>query len=391
MTHSVTSWFIEQSQNLTVEPVRVFTLGGSNYSEHVVQWPKFKQSWNSIRPVSLTVNLSNGGKQFNFLKDDTTLMTAQAEFSMGFTHPTSGNELITLFNGTIERMRYGNSLVNLSFVDKFKQLTERLIGTTSEPITYSGSNYLPADIAWYAITSYGGYDNVASSSNVDIDYESWLQWSNVFSADAVYVGASFKGIKVSEALKKMGRYTDSAIFIHNNRISFKRFSIADSNQTSFDGDSIKNLSLSVDDRDVTNNMYVSGLYDTTSRYWAMTVNDENSSSINSYGLRENDIKDSSIWYINSGSAINLAQRRIQAVSVPFNKVQVSSTLKGLPRIIGETISVEDENLDIAEGYRIMEQTINMDAGEVEFNVDRSYFSSGFILDTSTLNSVDVLT
>jgi len=391
MTHDVTSWFIEQSESYASEPVRKFTLGSSDYSDYVIQWPTFRQTWNSIRPSTLSVKLANEEQAFNFMIDDLTVMSNEATLEMGYTHPTSGDELITLYSGKIERLKYHNNVASIAFVDKFKQLTERVIGTRSDPVTYQSSDYLPADIAWYVITSYGGYDTTASSANTDIDYESWLDWSNVFSADAVLVKSHFKGIKVAEALKKIADYTDSAIYVHDNKIRFKRFSLSDSNQTTFDNDSIMGLSLSVDNRDVVNKMYVSGLYDVDSRYWSMTVNDENSSSVNSFGLKEDTIRDNSIWYVNSGSAINMAQRKTGALGVPFGKVSVDATLKGLVRVIGETISVTDMSIGISEGYRIMGQKINMDSGKIEFEADRSYFSEGFILDTSTLDSVSVLT
>ncbi len=582
MTHDVTSRFINESGKSTLEVVRRFTIASSDYSGFVVKWPKFKQSHNSIKPVALTVTLANEERDFNFIKDDTILLSSNSKFEMGFkggnllnqseefsntssswtttttissntdvspigdltadtitdtftsaasvtyqrqrgtfdvsryysfsmyikkdsvprttrfvrvfmiffssssevysvtldtstgefsnsqdlipfdsgvidsgdywrvyitskstdltatdvqigVNPAAGassswvvglnaigsavcwgalltksdslqdynktdsslnvyeEELITIFSGKMERVKYQDGKCAITFVDKFKQLSDRLMGTSDVPVTYSNSNYLPSDIAWYAITSYGGYDTTASSSNVDIDYDSWLTWSNIFSADAVFVNGEFDGKKVSEVLKKIGDYTDSAIFISEDKIQFKRFSITDSNQTFFDHDSIRKMSVSLDSRDVINKMYVAADYDTTSNFWKVTVNNELASSVNSYGLKETTIKDKNLWYVNSGSAANLAQRKTNAFGVPYNKLLVETTLKGLSRVIGETISVNDMNLNISEAYRIMGQQIDMDSGKLTFSADRSYFSSGFILDSSTLGSSGVLT
>lgn len=581
MSHDVSSWFINEAGKSSISPIREFTIGSSDYSDYIIKWPKFKQAHNTIRPVTLSVKLANEDQSFNFIKNDTTLLTAESQFKMGFkgtnlfayseqfdnaawtlqfssvvadsevapngattadtltdadagnygymfqaqqvsfdvtryysafiyikkdstarstrfalvflyffgaaneyneisldtstgdvnlnevsgdgdmgvesagdywrvyfikksvnqsntnvrlqVYPAAGassnwsqsaaatgsitiwgaqitksddirlynkieasteindDELITMFTGKMERVKYQDGSCAISFVDKFKQLTERLIGTSDTPVTYTGSNYLPADIAWYAITSYGGYDTTATSANIDIDYESWLAWSDVFSADAVFVNAHFDGKKVGEVLKKIANYTDSAIYVHDNKIRFKRFSLTDSNQTLFDSDSIRKLSVAIDNRDVINKMYVQGDYDVTSKYWKLTANDEVAASVSSYGLKEQTIKDTNLWYVNSGSAINLAQRKTLAVGVPYDKLKVETTLKGLPRIIGETISVTDLSVGVSEGYRIMGQEIDMDSGKLSFMADRSYFSDGFILDTSTLGSAAILT
>lgn len=391
MGHDVTSWFVERTNDYSSEPVRKFYIGSSDYTEYVTGWPKLKQTWNAIRPSTLNVKLSNEDETFNFIIDDLVVLNREVTLEIGFTHVSSGDELITLYSGKIERFKFNNNTATVTLVDKFKQLTQRVIGTRSLPISYQDSNYLPADIAWSIITSYGGYDTTASSANVDIDYQSWLEWSNVFSADAIFVKANFQGIKVSEALKKIADYTDSAIFVHDNKIRFQRFSLTDVNQTTFDNNSIKSLSFAIDNRDVVNKMYVSGLYDVASRYWSMTVNDERTSSVNSFGLKETTIRDTSIWYVNSGSAINMAQRKTNALGIPFGKIRMDTSLKGLVRVIGETISVTDASIGLAEGYRIMGQSIDMDTGRIQFDADRSYFSTGFILDTSTLGSSDILT
>lgn len=392
MAYDVTSWFIDQTLELAPNNiVRKLIIGSSDYSERVTQWPSFKKSWNDIRPVSLTVTLANDDKALNFLRDDKTVLVSSATIQFGYTHPDSGDETIDLFTGTTDKVKYKSGAVEITVTDKFKRLTERIVGNDDNPVTYSGSNYLPSDIAWYLVTSYGGYSTVKSSSNPDIDYEAWLTWSNAFSLDATYANASFDGQKVSECIRKIGRMTRSAIFIKEDKISFHRFSAADSNQTSLGSGSILDMDLLFSDEDMVNKQYVYADYSVDSEYYQTVVFDASTSSINSYGLREEKEEDSNVWYVGSGPAINLAQRILSTDKVPFDKISINTTLVGITRLVGETIIVFDAFHGLDSGYRIMEQKIDVNKGIVSFEADKSQFLNPFILDTSTLNGPDALT
>lgn len=390
MGYDVTSWFIDQSRARSSSPVRKITIAGSDYSSYVTKWPSFRRVWNDVRPVPLTIKLANEDGAFNFFRENPLTLVSSVLVQFGFTHPTSGDELIELYSGRSQNVSYDNGSISLRIVDKFQQLSERVMGSSDVPVTYTGSNYLPADIAWWAITSYGGYDVTADSSNTDIGYASWKEWSDVFSSDAVYMQAEFDGQKVTEVLRKIARHTRSAIFNSDGKIQFQRFSIIDPHVTSYGPSELVNLSVELDDTDTVNKQYVFADYSTTSDYWQITAYDEAAASVNSYGLREDTEKDKNLWYVNSSSAINLAQRIINTKSEPYEQVSIDGTLVGLPLFVGETFYAEDALLGISESYRIMEQSINMDNGIVKLKGDRSQLFGGFILDTSTLNGPEIL-
>lgn len=392
MPYNVTSWFNEQTLLKTPNNlVRKFTIGTSDYSDRVIKWPTFKTSWNDIRPMKLKMLLANGDTGMNFLREDKTLLRQESKIEFGYTHATSGDELITLFSGTPERVRYSKERTEIVIVDKFRQLTERVMGSGDAPIDYTGSSYLPADIAWYAITSYGGFDTTKSSANVDIDYDSWLTWSNVFSADAVLMKARLDGQKVSEVLRKIGKQTLSAVYISEARLTFHRFSTVDTAVTSFDNSVTDNLTLEFNDSDIINKQYVAAGFSVVSDYSTITVEDASTSSINSFGLREDLIEDEKVWYANSGSAINLAQRVIQIEGEPFDDVNLETYLNGFTLLVGDTISVVDSFHSIDDLFRVMDKVVNVDKGSINIGVDRSQFDFPFILDTSTLGSFEVLT
>jgi len=392
MAYDVTSWFHEQT--LLKSPnnlVRKFTIGSSDYSSRVSNWPSFKTSWNDIRAIKLNIRLANGDMGMNFLREDKTLLRQDTKVEFGYTHPTSGDELITLFAGKSERVKYIGESTELTIVDKFKQLTNRVMGSSDDPVSYTDSNYLPADIAWYAITSYGGYSDLRSSNNPDIDYDSWLAWSDVFSADSVLMQAEFDGQKSLEVLRKIGKHTLSAIYISEDRFTFHRFSTIDAAVSSFNNNTIDDLVLEFSDVEIVNKQYVFADYDVASKYHQTTVFDVATSSVNSFGLREETESDEKIWYVGSGSALNFAQRKLQVIRDPFDSVEMKTYLNGFARLVGETISIVDSFHEVDDIFRIMEQKININKGSIEFSVDRSQFAFPFILDTSTLGSFEVLT
>lgn len=390
MAFSVTSWFQQQTENNFLVPVRKFLIGTSDYSSFVMRWPEIQRAWNDIKPLTATVDLANAEKHFNFINDDFTKIRSDIYFKMGFNHPTSGDELITLYQGKIEKVRYRAGVVSLTANDKFTQLSDRVIGSSNTPTLFTGSNYLPADVAWHAITSYGGYSNVRSTSNPDIDYTAWLAWSNVFSADSVYVNARFEGEKVTESLRRIGRITQSAIFIENNKISFHRFTFASSLSTILNYSKMSDFDMLIDDRTIVNKQFVNADWDVNSEYFKIVIDSVASTSVNSYGLREAVEKDEIVYYVNSTSALNLASRLLSQKKEPYAYIEVDTTLICLARQVGENIGIVNSFFTIDDTYRIMDYKLNMDTGMMVLGINKSQFGTTFMLDSSVLDGTDLL-
>lgn len=391
MAHDVTSWFIDQTLSYTTEPKRVFTIGGSDYSDRVLKWPTFESKWDDVRPTQLKVDLANEDQALNFFRQNKINIVTSAAVQVGYTHPTSGDELLTLFSGALRSVEYIGGKVQVSVMDKFKQLSERALGSDASPVSYVSSEHLVSDLAWYLVTSHGGLSSIESTSNPDIDYASFLDWASVFSGDNVRIKARFTGAKITEALRKISRVTRSAIFRGDNKISFRRFSLVDSLQTVLNKERLIDSRLLIDDRAIVNKQYVFFDYDVDSRYHTKTIVDQASASVNSYGLHEDTEEDRNIWYVDSVSALNLAQRITLVRGEPFNALRARTTLVGVVRQIGEMIVHTDElNEDTSNTYRIMGAKYNLEDGEVTFELDASQVNNAFTLDVSSLNGSDVL-
>ena len=391
MVRSVSSWFIEQTESYNSNPVRKFYIGDSDYSDYVQRWPSFNRTWDDVRPTNLTINLSNAGKTFNFFISDRLNIVSSCSIKFGYTHSTSGDELVDFYNGMITKVGFDEGITRLTIEDKFKKLSERIMGTQDSPIDYTGSNHLASDLAWYICTSHGNLSAVTGTSNPDIDYESFSEWAAVFSGDNVLLTGRFTGQKCTDSLRRISRITRSAIYIRENKVYFKRFSLVDSLSTVIDDDSLKKVSLDIDDSKMINRQHFLFNYDVTSKYHTGTVTESNTKSVNSYGIKEGIEKDSKVWYVNSQSASNAAQRIILVKGEPFNDVSIKVAAKGIISEIGDMIQLTEDSMDInSQTYRIMTSRYDLNTLECTFEIDASQLNNGFVLDSSSLDGSDIL-
>lgn len=390
MPYNVTSWFVDQCAVSAPLVKRKFLLGSSDYSDRVINWPSISRTWNDVRPLTVSIGLANEDKLFNFFHLDKTNLRAAAELQLGFTHPSSGDEMITLFSGTAKRVSYANGQCNLTLGDKFSSLSERVIGTSNSAAIFSGATMLPSDIAWTICTCYGGLSSVQSTSNPDIDYEDFNSWAGVFSGDSVYMGARFEGQTVTEALRKLAKMTVSAVVLDGEKISFARYTTTNTQTVTIDNDSILDISVDIDDSDMVNKQFVYADWRVASRFWNVTVVEANSASVNSYGVRERVLSDESVWYVSSQNAYNAAQRIIRTAGRPYDRMTLKTPLKSLHQQVGDTIIGVDTFLGVDAGWRIMKQSINMNDGSLSYSIDPSQVNTPFTLDVSSLDGGDLL-
>lgn len=85
MPYSVSSWFIDQAHTENPAIKRTLTIGTSDYSGFVLKWPTISRQWDDLRPVSVTIDLSNEGQTFNFFRNDKTTLRSTVEVKIGFT------------------------------------------------------------------------------------------------------------------------------------------------------------------------------------------------------------------------------------------------------------------------------------------------------------------
>lgn len=390
MPYSVTSWFMDQTVERSPDVARKFTIGASDYSDRVLRWPRLRRNHNDIRPVEISIDLANEDQDLNIFKADKTLLRADCQVQIGFTHPQSGDEFITVHQGRVSRVKYQGGVANLTIRDKIKDFTERTIGTSDLPVTFTDTDYLPSEIAWTLCTCYGGLVDSRDNANADIDFANFSAWAGIWSGDNVFLKARFDGMKVNDALRRLGKMTHSAIYLENNKLEFFRFAEADSHETLLDADRIGDLTLEIDDAKIVNKQIVLADYDVNSRFHKITTIAQDTASVNSFGVREDIVRDETIWYTGSATALNLAQRLVDFGANPYEKYVIEGPLVPIARQIGETVRLVDSHLgvDSSSTWRLMDYEFDLDRGRSRLQVDGSQIYFPFTLDDDVLGLLD---
>ena len=392
MAYSVSSWFIDQTVKKATEPDRQFLIGTSDYSDRVVRYPSIKRTTKEIQSVNLNVSLVNVDGELNTFYSDTYSLPNTCQLKFGYTYPDSDTEYIILYTGFIKEVRYLNKNCTIMMRDRLWQFSEKKVGASAATVTMSAQ--IPSDIAWTLCTCYGELSAVASTSNPDVDYQSFLDWAATFSADSITCEAFYKGMRVTEALRNLATMNASAIWVEGDGlVHFKKFDEADSNDITITRDELMDMRIKVQGLETINKQYVNFDYAVGSDYWQSQVFDVNTTSVNTFGLQEDILEDKSIWFVDSDSAMSLAQRKVNQLSDPPRGFDVDTILIGIHKQLGETVRLVDSFFDITSvtGWRITEYQKNMETGAINFIMDESAgAATGFFLDRSRLDSQDKL-
>jgi len=392
MSYDVTSWYVDQLQLRASAPVRQFTIGSSDYSDRVVRWPKFSRYANRIIASKATVTLANDDGLFNNFHERVWTLPNTCSVLVGYTHANSGDETVSIFSGDIKEVRYPKkSACELHLRDRLWALTEKKIGTSDEPVELSSQ--VPSDIAWTICTCYGELDNTESAANPHIDWESFNVWAENFSSDNIVMAAYYNGIKVAKALGDLGDMTDSAIWTEGDgRLYFRRYTEPSSLDFTLVADDILDVNITVDGMNLVNKAWVYGLYSTDSDYWQIATYMQESTSVNTFGLHETTWKNKNIWYVDSASCQNMAQRKALANQYPPRKFKLSATVVGLYRQLGETIRFVDTfyNINSGTGWRFDEMKIDTDKFRVDYKMNEATAGDAFFLDVDVLDGDKLL-
>jgi len=392
MAYDVSSWYIDQLKLKASSPERRFTIGSSNYSERVVKWPRFSRLANRIRASKTTITLANDDGLFNQFHERLWTLPNTCTIEIGFTHPDSDYESISIFSGDIKEVRYPKkSSCQLHLRDRLWSLTEQKIGTSEAPIEIS--DQIPSDIAWTICTCYGQLDNTQSAANPHINWESFEVWAENFSTDNVEMAARYKGVKVAKALDDLGVMTDSAIWTEGDgKLYFRRYTEPNSLDFTLIADQILDVEITVDGMNLVNKAWVYGDYSEESDYWAINVAQQQTTSVNTFGLHETIWNSKNIWYVDSASCQNMAQRKALANQYPPKRFKLSATITGLHRQLGETVRFVDEfyNINSGTGWRFDEIKIDLEKFRVNYGMNEANAGDAFYLDVDFLDGDKLL-
>ena len=392
MGYQVSSWFVDQLRLPASRPKRRLMIGDSDYSSRALKWPSWTRTAKDVIASKATVELANADGGLNGFHERIWTMANTCSFAVGFTHPTSGDEWLTLFSGDIKEVKYPNKTkCQVHVRDRLWGLTEKKVGTSDVPVQFS--DLIPSEIAWTLVSCYGQLSDVRSISNPHIDFEAFNAWAGQFSADNVLCSALYRGEKVSEALTGMTEYTDSAIWTDGDgRLRFIRYSEPSSLDFALAGPEIMDLVIKVDGKALVNKAWCYADYKPESNYWAINVWAAETTAINTFGLHEQIWKDEKIWYTNSVSALVLATRKARVMKYPPRRFELDTVPIGLHRQLGEMLRFTDSFYHIASGtaWRFDEIEIDMNDFGVKYTLDEAIAGNGFYLDVDYLDGDKLL-
>jgi hypothetical protein len=316
--------------------------------------------------------------------------TASAATAVGDVAATA-DEYAKIFTGFLKDVHYSQKQCTLRIKDRLWDFAERKVGDPDAHVDIGSS--IPSEIAWTLCTCYGGLSSVRSASNPDIDYPSFLTWAAQFSQDNILMSANYQGMTVAEAVGRLGKMTDSAVWVEGDgKLAFKKFIEPSSLDITFTRDEFKDILIDVESLRVINRHYTNFDYSVGSEYWQKTVFTQNSVSVNSFGLYEDAAKDETVWYVDSVGAMGLSQRKVNLLSNPPARFGLTSGLYGIHKQIGETVRLVDSFYDLTSGsgWRMVESRFDMDRAGLKLTLDEATVMNGFYLDVSDLDGDDLL-
>lgn len=369
-------------------PQRRFTIGASDYSDRVLQWPTINRTSESIKATNVKIPLANADQALNSFYNNLWTLNTSCELVIT---TTDSDQSFTVFKGFLLDVQYADEKCILQMKDRLWKLSSKSVGISSVPVSFSSQ--IPSDIGWTLCTCYGELDTTASSANVDIDYASFCKWAETFSRDSVNIVARFEGTKIAEALSELANMTNSMIWTdRNGKINFAAKLDTDSSDITFIDEWIIDVAVEIGTSRIVNKQHVYGLYDVDSMDWFINVVNVDSSSISSYDVYEDTIKSDMVWYTSSVDMLVLAGRRTGTLKTPPKTFSIKTPLMTIDSDIGDRIRFVDSffSIDSSSPWRIIGNNLNMDTGVIEYELDGSMSSNPFQLDVSKLDGLDVL-
>lgn len=396
MADDISSWLQSQFQKYNYEPQYVLSVGSDSYTNQsrVLKWPTIRRTANEIKSVKITVPFANDDGSLNDYFEKTYTLVNTVNLQIGDTHPDSNFEGLDLFTGYLHGVKYKNAQCIIEARDRLFDFTEKKIGDTSSVVDIPASGGLvPSEIAWIICTCYGGLSTIGSDTNPDIDFDEFETFAGAFSTDNILIHGRYPGTQAAKALNELGRYTDSSIVLEGDgKIHFKRFTEVDSNDYTWTDDQAIKTEIDVNKRRLVNKQWVSWDYSTLSDYYLGNAFAQDSASVNTFGLHEQVLEAETLWYVDSVSALNIAQRNILLYSEPPKIFKLTTGLDGIWRKIGETARFVDSFFGVTsvDGRRIMEREINLSEGTTRLELTGANALAAFYLDVSCLDGDEYL-
>jgi len=195
---------------------RKFVYDGSDYTDLLL-----KDGIGTIRrDVNLsagtaTVALDNSRNTWNFLWASDTAIGDSVQIQV-YIEDDPAN-ILTLFNGKLERVQFDKATVILTIRDKAGDWLDKKMGSNQSPANYHAMTWNADDMVWDILRDHAGLDGTPNPSNPDIDYTSFAAWRDQHIRVKEYtIQAKPTGHTISTILMLICQHTHSYIWVNKD-------------------------------------------------------------------------------------------------------------------------------------------------------------------------------
>lgn len=395
MSDRLSAWLKEQRRKPFLKPVRRFLVGSQDLSHRVTSWPVVERLGTDLRSVKASLTLANDDGALNHFLYQTWLYPRMATLELGLENPGTGLDFFRVFAGTLREVQFSKNSVRFYLRDKIWDFTERKLGDNNEPLTFI--NQYPSEVVWTLCTCYGGFADVRTTANPDIDYMAFSAWNALFRRDNLKISCQFNGSKLAEALNKICQATNSSLWLEaaygqNGGLMFRRHGLPSSLDNIFGEDVCFDMEIQVDAMQMANRFYTYGDFNADSNEHEIIVQAQDLTNINTFGLKEQSFQDSNVWHVGSLSALNFAEQQVTRFSSPAKVFKLKTGMAALGHTVGDTVRLTNSLWDVssASGWIINRHKVDMQNAAIEFHAEETQIYSPFILDQSHMDGPDLL-
>ncbi len=304
---------------------------------------------------TLSIDLKNDSKQFNFLiTDKANQIGVAGKVEIGF-----DSDFIDRFRGFFETPRFQSPdrpRCLMLFTGRIQKTLDKFVGSQAAPVSYHAVAWNPAELAWDILTVHGGLDVTQSTANPDIDYTSFLDFQSICVDLNFLLRGNFTGETIAEAMRLIGELTDAIIYGETDgKIYFKRhipeeaadpYHFTDANahlqqaEISYDKDRLRNRAKVWWGYDVSAGDWLSGGFD---------QKENTTSQANEWGIVKKEFDGVVVWHDNAISAGGFGERYVDRYGEPLDTLRFE-TKRGTQALLlqlGDEIILTWAQMDFA--------------------------------------------
>lgn len=394
MAWTVSSAFQSQlDSQVPNDIVREFTFSTSDSTNKVLDFGSISRQGDKVIAGDMSIRLSNADQFWNNVQTDKSHFLRPGTMDIGFTINNS-NETLRVFTGDLTKIRNSSSTkVNVTFRDKTNTLLKRSVGNASSAVAFTGSNWNPADMFFTVATSWGRLSDIQSTSNPDIDWDSFSDWKNNLTVSGFTIQGNFKGDQVPNIFQEIAEITNSVIIAEGDGkiYTYKFLPSLVSNVVSYNGANIlSEIERQMDIKTLINDVKVFHGYDPNNDTWTGFTSKVFTSSVNTFGTYEESVDGMTVWHATANSALRFLERRFTISKEPLETIRFRSSLIGMINQIGDSITVTDSLLAYSQDpFKISDLDIDLNKGTVLINAIEDYDAKNwFFLDHATFGLLD---